>query len=132
MPLGGWIIFGIFALGIAGGSLLIVYGACLEKSGIAITTALTILLIIALLIGMLAYYRNTESGKRAMKSWKSELNEGIKRTVRVYDMEGDLIQEYSGKFDIDYDDDRIIFDDQNGKRHVIYYPTGTVIIDEVD
>ena len=23
-----------------------------------------------------------------------------------------------------------IFDDENGKRHVIYYPTGTVIVDE--
>ena len=49
----------------------------------------------------------------------------------MYDMNGGLIQEYSGKFDIDYDDDRIIFDDENNKRHVIYYPTGTIIIDEV-
>ena len=32
---------------------------------------------------------------------------------------------------MEYDDDRILFDDENGLRHIIYYPTGTVIIDEV-
>ena len=26
--------------------------------------------------------------------------------------------------------DSFDFDDENGKRHVIYYPTGTVVIDE--
>ena len=28
------------------------------------------------------------------------------------------------------DENRILFDDEDGKRHVIYYPTGTIIIDE--
>ena len=45
-------------------------------------------------------------------------------------MEGDLIQEYEGKFDIEYNEHRIKFDDENGKRHLIYHDTGTVIIDE--
>jgi hypothetical protein len=46
------------------------------------------------------------------------------------DVTGNLLKTYEGKFDIDYDDNRIIFDDETGKRHVIYYPTGTVIVDE--
>lgn len=29
-----------------------------------------------------------------------------------------------------YKCDRILFDDEQGKRHVIYYPTGTVTVDE--
>lgn len=131
MPLGGWIVFGMLA------ALITCIGAAIagntyEKKHTIAAWTLTLILIAALLVGMLAYYSKTESGKRAMKSWQSELNEGISREVRVYDVNGNLIQEYKGKFDVDYDDDRIIFDDQDGKRHVIYYPTGTVIIDEVE
>ena len=77
------------------------------------------------------YYHGTESGKRAMKSQESNFNGGIKRSVRVFDVNGDLIQEYAGEFDVDYDSNRIVFDDENGLRHIIYYPTGTVIIDEI-
>ena len=87
-------------------------------------------LAIVFLIGMFWYYRSTESGKRALKSQESNFNQGIERKVEVYDVDGDLIKTYEGKFDVDYDSDRIIFDDEDGKRHVIYYPTGTVIIDE--
>lgn len=29
-----------------------------------------------------------------------------------------------------YDSERIIFDDETGKRHIIYFITSTVIIDE--
>lgn len=84
------------------------------------------------LIGMLWYYGNSEWGRRALKSQRSNLEGGITREVKVYDVTGNLIQKYSGKFDIEYDDDRILFDDEDGKRHTIYYPTGTVIVDEVD
>lgn len=58
-------------------------------------------------------------------------NGGTERTVEVYDATGNLLKTYRGKFDIDYDDSRIIFDDEENRRHVIYYPTGTVIVDEV-
>ena len=56
---------------------------------------------------------------------------GIQRKVTVFDATGNVIKEYEGKFDVEYDDDRILFDDEKGLRHIIYYPTGTVIIDEV-
>ena len=42
------------------------------------------------------------------------------------------IQKYDGEFDVTYDNDRILFDDEKGLRHIIYYPTGTVIVDEVE
>ena len=82
--------------------------------------------------GIVAWWcNNTEAGKRAFKTQDSNLNGGITREVKVYDVEGDLIASYKGKFDIEYDDDRILFDDEKGNRHIIYYPTGNVIIDEV-
>ena len=52
------------------------------------------------------YYSGTEAGKRAMKTQESNFGGGI-------------------------DDDRILFDDEDGLRHIIYYPTGNVIVDEV-
>ncbi len=88
-----------------------------------------VLSVITLML-MLWYYNNTAKGQRAMKTQESNLNNGISRTVEVYDATGNLIKTYDGKFDIDYDDNRIIFDDEQGKMHVIYYPTGTVIVDE--
>ena len=104
-----------------------------DKKGISIGVTLAGLLII---IGSWAigiwYFNGTEAGKRALKTQESNFNGGIKRRVTVYDVEGDMIAEYEGKFDIEYDDDRILFDDEQGLRHIIYYPTGNVIIDELE
>ena len=96
----------------------------------SIVLTITAILIIVAVFCVHFYYNKTASGLRAYKTQQSELNMGLERTIRVYDVEGDLIQEYDGKFDVTYDNDRIMFDDENGKRHIIYYPTGTVIIDE--
>ena len=57
---------------------------------------------------------------RAMKSQGINFGDGLVREVLVYDETGNLIKEYKGKFDIDYDNDRIVFDDENDLRHVIY------------
>lgn len=127
MTVGGWILF--FALGacIVGCGALI--GVIADHAGIG--AVVSIPFVIVLLAGMLFYYNGTAAGGRAFKSQQSNFNKGIERVVKVYDVNGKLIQEYDGKFDIEYDDDRIVFDDENNKRHIIYYPTGTIIIDEV-
>ena len=85
-----------------------------------------------ILLGFNWYFNSTARGIRALKTQESNLNNGINRKVTVYDVNGNVIQEYEGKFDVEYDDDRILFDDEKGLRHIIYYPTGTVIIDEVE
>lgn len=76
---------------------------------------------------------STESGSRAQKSFESETSGGLYRVVKVYDMEGEQLAEYSGKFDVQEHNNsgitKIKFD-CDGKRHVIYCSTGTVIIDE--
>ena len=129
MTVGGWIGFAIIAflllsIGVAVG-LMLDDGKAMVASVVA-----SAVLVVFVLIGMLFYYNNTASGKRAYKTQESNFNYGIERTVEVYDATGNLLKTYNGKFDIAYDDNRIIFDDENGKRHVIYYPTGTVIVDE--
>lgn len=96
-----------------------------------ITFLIGIIVMGCIISGELWYYNNSESGKRALKTQKSNYTGGITRQVKVYDVNGKVIQEYKGKFDLEYDDDRILFDDEKGNRHIIYYTTGTVIIDEL-
>lgn len=97
---------------------------------------LGIIVCIAIAIGVWGagwfYCNHTEGGKRELKTQQSNFNGGIERRVLVYDVSGYIIADYQGKFDIEYDDDRILFDDEEGLRHIIYYPTGTVIIDEIE
>lgn len=95
-----------------------------------IAAVLIIIATIAICFAMGWWLYNSESGKRAIKDTKSNLSGGIERTVTVYDIDGEIIQQYSGKFDVSYDSERIKFDDEKGKRHIIYYTTGTIIIDE--
>ena len=91
----------------------------------------------ALSLGMVGLVAGTlslsgcASCSRATKSLSSDLDGGMYRIVRVYDVNGDLISEYAGFFDVEYDNNRIIFDDEDGKRHQIFIGTGTVEIDEV-
>lgn len=129
MTVGGWIGFILIAGSLLFFGILIAYTAYKVSVKIA-SISIAIFFIICLFLGMLFYYNCTAAGKRAFKSQESNFNDGIERIVEVYDATGNLLKKYEGKFDIDYDDDRIIFDDENGKRHVIYYPTGTVIVDE--
>ena len=125
----GWILFSILTICI----LCCCFGTAMyndRKQGYYLAGLISVVLIAVIGFGMNWYYNNTASGKRALKSQESNFGDGIERTVKVYDVNGQLITEYDGKFDITYDDDRILFDDEKGKRHVIYYPTGTVVIDE--
>jgi hypothetical protein len=60
----------------------------------------------------------------------SDYTGGIERTITVYAYDGEILYQYSGKFDYSSDGDRIIFDDENGNRHSIFNTIGTVIIEE--
>lgn len=105
----------------------------LEKSailGIVATILICAILIAAEWGGHIWYYQKTAKGQRAVKTQQSNFSNGIEREVKVYDVNGKLVAYYDGKFDITYDDDRILFDDEKGKRHIVYYPTGTVVVDE--
>lgn len=131
MTIGAWVCFVIAAL------ILIIIGLSMGASlgdGKAVPTVVgTLCGVIAsvlVLFFMLWYFGSTEKGKRAMKTQESNLNGGIERTVKVYDINGEIVAEYEGKFDVDHNQSRIISDDENGKRHIIYYNMATVIIDE--
>lgn len=126
MTINGWGLFIILAVLIYVICIGIAYSVDRVWVGVILGTLLTI----AIFAAFQFYFGHTEAGARAIKTEQSNLCGGIDRTVEVYDATGNLIKTYHGKFDVDYDDNRIVFDDENNMRHVIYYPTGTVIIDE--
>ena len=76
-------------------------------------------------------FENTQSGAREYHTLESNYDGGIEREVIVYNIQGEIIERYQGKFDLTYDNDRIMFDDENGKRHMIFYTTSNVIINEL-
>ena len=62
-----------------------------------------------------------------------ETSGGIGRTVTFYDINGEEVAKYTGRFDVEeLSQDGVvkIKFDCNGKRHIIYAQTGTVLIDE--
>lgn len=104
-----------------------------HKSTKAIIILITWVVSVALCGLIIWHLYGTESGRRAQKSFKSETHGGLTRTVKVYDMQGELIQEYKGRFDIEENQTdgivKVKFD-CDGKRHIVYCSTGTVVIDE--
>lgn len=119
MTIGGWFLFAIFAFFIGISGFLIATEAD-SGSSKALAVLVSIILIVALLFGMLWYFNNTASGQRALTDQKSELANGLERTINVYTANGDLIATYSGKIDIDTNDGGYVKFDFEGKRYVYY------------
>ena len=132
MTYGAIIVCAIISLIIIGICIIVPWAYDGESKGIIVGGLAGVLISVIMWICVGWYYNSTEAGKRARKSQDSNFNGGITRRVRVYDMDGDILEEYKGKFDVDYGSERILFDDENGKRHVIYYKSGTVIVDEIE
>jgi len=133
VTLGAVVLCIIFTICIVGFGVFIAYMAYEDDSviGMIISIIVTLVITIAMWAGVFWYYNNTEDGARALKTQDSNFNGGIERQVIVYDANGEVIEEYQGKFDVEYDSNQILFDDENGQRHIICFGSGTVIINEV-
>lgn len=115
-------------------SLLFIIGTLLflgHRSPVA-AVIVAIVLVAVLWTGLFWYYNNTASGARAIKDQQSNFNNGIERHIVVKDYSGGVIAEYEGKMDIETDNETyVLFDDEEGKRHIIYNTTGFILIDEI-
>lgn len=67
------------------------------------------------------------SCSREIKTFESDVSGGMQRTVEVYTNTGELLTTYEGKIDIQYDDNRTLFD-LDGRRYTIN--GGIVIVEE--
>ena len=127
-----WILFGIVFVCMVGVTIFMIAEKTETKYKI-IVFVIEVILLVAMVGGCAAYHTKTESGKRSLKTWQSETTGGIDRTVTVYDINGEEVARYTGRFDVEESSQegvvKIKFD-CDGKRHIIYAQTGTVLIDE--
>lgn len=119
MTIGGWFGFGFFAVLILCVGII---GAYLIENipGKIISVVAAILLILGLFFGMRWYFQNTASGQRALTDQKSNLDNGLERTVTIYTADGEIIAQYTGKIDIEGNDGGYVLFDYEGKRYTYY------------
>lgn len=67
------------------------------------------------------------SCSRMAKSWGSDIDGGLNRTVTLYNNQGEVIKAWDGKIDLTDSEDEIMFD-LNGKRVVIH--GGITVVEE--
>lgn len=135
MTIGIWVLLIIIVLVGGGIAASLFYAAHEEESTGFLIGAIAVIILTVAGSALIVWYRSSSAtGQRALKDQQSDLSGGITRTVTVYDINGKEIKQYSGKFDIETGNkdgaSYFLFDDENGKRHIVYYSTGTVIIDE--
>jgi len=139
--IGFWIITGIVSIGIAIGLIWLYWAFVVnssKKRGTKPQDIVVYILISVLCIAGAGFFGNwylysTASGQRTRISWQSEISLGLERNVQVFSATGEKVFEFSGRFDIDQDEQRILLDVYTeGKVERIYIsaPAGVVIIRE--
>lgn len=92
-----------------------------DKTAAKIMSIITALvLVVGLFFGMRWYYQNTASGQRALIDQKSDIGNGLERTITIYTADGAVIAQYSGKIDIEGNDGGYVLFDYEGKRYTYY------------
>lgn len=130
LTIGGWVLFFFIAAIVL--TVGIMGAICTYSIPIRVTAiVLTLAIIIATLFGELWYFRNTASGQRVLVDQKSNLGQGLERTVTVYTADGDIIARYSGRIDVEATEGGYIKFDLDGKRY-IYYNCFVETIAEID
>lgn len=82
--------------------------------------------ILAMAVAVAVSLSGCESWKRDMKTIKSDFSGGLERTVTLYSNTGEVIKEWTGKFDISNSENEIFFD-IDGKRVIIH---GGIVVSE--
>ena len=120
MTIAGWILFVLFAIIISTAGLALGIDIVESAAGRIFIAIISLVLIIGLFCGIHWYFNNTASGQRALTDQKSELANGLNRTVTVYTADGNVIAQYKGIIDIEGNDGGYVLFDFEGKRYTYY------------
>ena len=82
--------------------------------------------VFALLAAMALSLVGCASWNRELKSFESDISGGLNRTVTAYSYDGDVLGQWSGKFDVSESENETFFD-IDGKRVIIQ---NAIIINE--
>ncbi len=80
----------------------------------------SLMIIVGAFFGIMWFFQNTAAGQRAIVDQKSNLSNGLERTVTVYTANGEIIAQYSGRIDIEGNDGGYVLFDYDGKRYTYY------------
>lgn len=139
LTLGNWIFIGVIALFVICGVFLIWLESYHPLKPTIIASLIGLIIIVGLALGLNWYNTSTASGKRSYKDFKSEINDGIYREITITNDDGKVIYDYTGKCDIEEQNNtdgsadvrKLKFENEQGKRVIIYYGiTDTVKIIE--
>lgn len=86
--------------------------------------------IVLALVFVLGTVAGCASLDRAMTDVKSEVGNGLNRTINVYTLTGEPIATYKGKIDIEVSEGGKVKFDHNGKRYIYYNCTIETIADK--
>lgn len=76
--------------------------------------------VLVALIMVMCSMAGCASWDRAVTDFKSEVGNGLNRTITVYTANGEVIAQYEGKIDIEQTDGGYVKFDFNGKRYMYY------------
>lgn len=117
-----WVVFALLL--ILGVSVTIVAGCVTENKKPGVISGIICAFILALIMFITGWWNtNTAVGQRQIKDYQSNINNGIDREIVITAEDGREIFRYDGKIDIEsnHEDNYIKFDDESGKRYIIYY-----------
>jgi len=102
-----------------------------KKKRVLIGSSITLLLLAVFILFIIF---GTAGGKRWQKNLQSNISNGLNREILVYNADGSVIYEATGKFDINYGDGRIEYiDADTGLKTNIYIGyNATVIVNELE
>lgn len=70
--------------------------------------------------GLKWYHTETATGRRAVVDERSDLGNGLERTINILNADGEVIRTYTGIIDIEGNDGGYVIFDFNGKRYTYY------------
>lgn len=117
-----WVLFAFLL--IIGVSVTIVIGWAAESKKSAVISGIVCAFDLALIMFIIGWWNtSTAAGQRRIKDNQSNINNGIDREIVITAEDGREIFRYEGKIDIEsnHEDNYIKFDNEHGKRFIIYY-----------
>lgn len=127
MTIKGWAIFGIVAACVIVFTVVafLFVNENMARSKKLIFTNLGVVLVAGSLIlgtfvGLHWYYTETAAGRRAVIDQRSNINNGLERTINILNADGEVIRTYTGIIDIEDNDGGYVVFDYNGKRYTYY------------
>lgn len=90
-----------------------------------------ILTVVLLFLSIYLFITKTQAGGRLSKDISSSVS-GMDRTLRAYSLDGELLETYSGKFDISENSNgaKVKFD--KGNKRIIIYNAIVIVEEDID